>query len=366
MEIVLTSVGLKGDGRMKDKGHRQRVELALRHEEPDHVPVHNFANITPMKSAGLSMGEIRFDAKRSAEVALRYAKMTHSDFVFPQLDINMIYKDLGVEVKLPDDNYSSVISDLIKEPEDLDKMHFYNPFDAKTCPNFMHAIVDKVEMTANTADEDFHIAGISWGPFTMAGHLRGTEKLMMDTFAEPEFVVKLVKKTAKFAGQLEKRCMQAGATHIWMPDPTASEDMVSADVYKQFVFEPAKAMIHDLKREYKVPFIMHICGDTTNTMKLLPEIGVDCFSVDHKVDIAMAKQAVGKKMAIMGNVHPIEAALNGTPEIVTRSSLACIQKAGMGGGFILSTGCETPRDCPDENLVAMGKAALEHGKYPLK
>jgi uroporphyrinogen decarboxylase len=351
---------------MKDMGHRSRVELALKLKEPDHVPVNNFANITPVKSANSTMGKVRFDAEKSAEMALRYARMTHSDFVFPQMDINMMYADLGIEVKQPDDNYSSVISELIKDPEDLDRMELYDAFDNRVCPNFVRAIVNKVSAVVERADEDYHIAGISWGPFTVAGHLRGTEKLMMDTFADPEFVSKLVKKTAKWAGSLEKRCMQAGATHFWMPDPTSSEDLVSADTYKQFVYEPVKAMIHDLKMEYKAPFIMHICGDTTNTMKLLPEVGVDCFSVDHKVDIAKAKKAIGKKIAIMGNVHPIEIALNGTPANVTKASIACIEKAGKGGGLILSTGCETPMDCPDANIIAMGKAALEHGKYPLK
>lgn len=312
------------------------------------------------------MGDLRWDAKKSAQVALRYAKMTHSDFVFPQMDVQALYVDLGVEVKLPDDNYGSVTSELIKEDEDIDKMVLYDPFDDKACPKFIQGLANKVEMVSKTMEEDYHVAGFSWGPFTTAGHLRGTEKLMMDTFTNPELVKKLVKITAKWAGQLERRCLRAGATHVWMPDPSASEDLISADMYKQFVLEPAKAMIHDIKKEYKVPFIMHICGDTTNTMSHLPEMGVDCFSVDHKVNIAVAKQRIGKKIAIMGNVHPIEVALNGTPEDVTKASVECMRKAGVGGGLILSTGCETPRDCPDANIIAMGRAALERGKYPLK
>ena len=43
---------------MKDAGHRQRVEVALKLKEPDHVPVHNFANITPLKSANTTMGKV--------------------------------------------------------------------------------------------------------------------------------------------------------------------------------------------------------------------------------------------------------------------------------------------------------------------
>ena len=54
--------------------------------------------------------------------------------------------------------------------------------------------------------------------------------------------------------------------------------------------------------------------------------------------------------------------LNGTPADVTRESLACIEKAGLNGGFILAPGCDTPRDCADANLIAMGNAAVDFWK----
>jgi uroporphyrinogen decarboxylase len=38
---------------------------------------------------------------------------------------------------------------------------------------------------------------------------------------------------------------------------------------------------------------------------------------------------------------------------------------GPGGGFILSPGCEVPRDTPLENLEAFVQAAKTYGRYPL-
>lgn len=47
---------------------------------------------------------------------------------------------------------------------------------------------------------------------------------------------------------------------------------------------------------------------------------------------------------------------------VRRESYECIEKAGLDGGFILSSGCEIPRDTPDANTMAMGLAGMEFWK----
>ena len=83
---------------------------------------------------------------------------------------------------------------------------------------------------------------------------------------------------------------------------------------------------------------------------------MDCFSCDTAVDLAVAKANIGDRMALMGNVAPVNTLMQGTPEDVRRESYECIEKAGLDGGFILSSGCEIPRDTPDENTIAMGMA----------
>jgi len=50
--------------------------------------------------------------------------------------------------------------------------------------------------------------------------------------------------------------------------------------------------------------------------------------------------------------------LQGTPEVVRQKSAELISIAGKGGGFILSPGCEVPRDTPPENMLALVEAAV--------
>jgi uroporphyrinogen decarboxylase len=57
--------------------------------------------------------------------------------------------------------------------------------------------------------------------------------------------------------------------------------------------------------------------------------------------------------------------MDGMPEEVTEAARRCIEVGAPGGRFILSPGCELPRDTPAENLVALVEAARTFGRYPL-
>jgi len=55
--------------------------------------------------------------------------------------------------------------------------------------------------------------------------------------------------------------------------------------------------------------------------------------------------------------------LRGTPEIVETACKKAIDDDAAGGGFILSTGAQTPRDTPNENIMIIKKIAECYGRY---
>ena len=63
----------------------------------------------------------------------------------------------------------------------------------------------------------------------------------------------------------------------------------------------------------------------------------------------------------MSNMVP--AKMSGTPDDVERAAKQAIDDAAAGGGFILSTGDQVPRDTPEENLHRFVQVAHEYGKY---
>ena len=347
---------------MKDAGHRQCVEAALNHERPDRTPVNNFALVTAARSAGLKVDEARLHPEVSARVSIDYAIKTHSDFVKPVLDSQIPFADLGMTVQFPEDDYGTVRSHLVEDAEGIDKLAFFDPKVAKECPMFTDVIINGITATAKALTEDLHLCGLSWGPISTAGYLMGAENLLMMTMMDEDAVKKIVNKSGKFVSEQQNAMLDAGATVMWMADPTASEDLISDEMYREYCYGPTRYVISEMRKSYDVPAFLHICGNTTKTMNMLPEIGVDCLSFDHAVDIATAKRNVGRKMSLMGNIDPVSMMLQSTPELITDKCYEMIDIAGQDGGYILAPGCETPIACPDENVIAMGLAGMNYWK----
>ena len=84
--------------------------------------------------------------------------------------------------------------------------------------------------------------------------------------------------------------------------------------------------------------------------------------LDGYTDIFKAKEVLGDHLCIMGDVHASLLTL-GTSEEVEAYVRKLIDTVGKGGGFILSTGCELPPNCKEENFRAMLDTAKTHGVY---
>jgi uroporphyrinogen decarboxylase len=91
--------------------------------------------------------------------------------------------------------------------------------------------------------------------------------------------------------------------------------------------------------------LVHICGNTTDRLDLFPQTGASCISLDHKTDIAKAKETLHGKMCFGGNVDPVKIMLNGS--------------AGTDGGFVLMPGCDIPPTVPYENIQKFIQTAHE-------
>lgn len=132
---------------------------------------------------------------------------------------------------------------------------------------------------------------------------------------------------------------------------------------------PALKRWSGMCRAAGVPTLLHSCGKSRILVDMLAdETDVTCLNPLEippmgDVDLAEVKRARGKRMALMGNLHTTNVMLRGSADDVRRESLRAMRAAGTGGGFILSTGDQCPRDTPDENLFAMVETAVKFGRY---
>jgi uroporphyrinogen-III decarboxylase len=69
------------------------------------------------------------------------------------------------------------------------------------------------------------------------------------------------------------------------------------------------------------------------------------------VAMEVARQTVGSEQVLLGNLDPVRAILNGTPETIRAGFAQCYQEAGSH--YIVGAGCEIPRGTPLENFRAI-------------
>jgi uroporphyrinogen decarboxylase len=132
---------------------------------------------------------------------------------------------------------------------------------------------------------------------------------------------------------------------------------------------PVLRRVTEMSWDLGIPTHVHSCGPERLLVKMaaeetkltivdpleIPPMG-DC-------DLAELKHLYGHKIILKGNLHTTNVMLNGSVDDVVSASKKCIDAAAVGGGFILSTGDQTPRDAPFENIFAVVETARTYGKY---
>ena len=336
---------------------KERLDRTLRREKVDRVCMYEMdAYGLKARYSDLLMRDIRYEPKLAAQATVTLRRYTGMDISTCAPEIRAPLKDAGVAMNEPDNGPSIPVGKIYATPEDVDAKEIYDPFDPKQTPWTNLGIYDKVRLAREMLGDEEPLIGASTSVFTMAALLRGIEAFLMDTLLDENLASKIVAKTEPIVHASHSRSVEAGANVVELADPIASEDLVSHDMFRRYVFEPTKRIVDDM-HSYGVPVLSHICGNTRNTSRYMPELGMDMFSCDSTVDLAYYKEEIGDRVVIMGAVPTVTHLLNGTPETVLEASRQCIEKGAKSGGFILCPACEIPQASPWENIMAMMTAA---------
>ena len=197
------------------------------------------------------------------------------------------------------------------------------------------------------------------GPMVTAGWLMGVTDLLMHLILAPD-------KVHRFLDTLTTTIiawLQAQLDTLHEPKGILLLDdivgMISLAHYQEFA-EPYLQRIFDafdgLIRVY------HNDTPCDHLHRALAEAHFDVFNFSHKSDIAAVKAAMGHRVALMGNVAPLDLGVRGSPEEVEAAARACIDAAAAGGGFILSFGGGVSPGTPPEHIEAMIRAARSLGE----
>jgi uroporphyrinogen decarboxylase len=192
------------------------------------------------------------------------------------------------------------------------------------------------------------------GPMTVASWLAGIPPLMMEMATNPDGVTKLLDVVTTTI----IRWLHAQLDALHQPEGIMLLDDVVGMVSKRHY----EAIIHPHLRRIFDEFdglirIYHNDTPCSHLLASLAEANFDVFNFSHQTDIGEVRATMGHRVALMGNVPPLEVGVRGTPEDVRMAARACLEKAAPGGGMILSFGGGVAPGTPPENIDALLDAA---------
>ena len=340
----------------------ERVETALRHEEPDRVPCVPELCLPSVRITKTPYSEYCTNGKKLARSLLASWKRFRYDGITVDSDTFVTASGFGLEVRMKRNEVPRGIGSIIKTEEDVDNLQIPDPHKDGRMPVWIKAAEIIVKEVGRKA---WVMGRADQGPFDLAAELRGIETFIIDLYKNPDLAHRLLRKTTEAGVEFAKAMYDAGVHMTAFGDSIGGPDFISPKLYEEFAHPYEKQAIQELKRA-GIPVSLHICGAATPILKLMADTGAAILEIDQKVDIGKAKELVGEKTTLMGNLDPTAVLFLGTPETVENESKKCIMEAGKGGGLILSSGCDVPRRTPFKNIDAMVRAAEKYGRYPLR
>lgn len=192
------------------------------------------------------------------------------------------------------------------------------------------------------------------GPLAVASWLVGITALMEGLVMKPEVTGQLlVTVTDSLISWLQAQldCLSHPEGILLLDDLVG---MISPRTYKTQVEPHLKrifAAFEGLIRVY------HNDTPCPHLLKPLTEAGFDVFNFSHETDIGEVKDIMGQRVALLGNVAPLDLGVRGEPEEVYAAAIKCLDKAAPGGGMILSFGGGVSPGTRPENIDALLQAA---------
>jgi uroporphyrinogen-III decarboxylase len=230
---------------------------------------------------------------------------------------------------------------LIKAPADIDVIGPYLPAprcDVEAVNAAVEAFGERGIVRGNLCGFDIYGQAGCWQD---ADCLVGTERLIMATYDDPEWVHTLLKLLQ--ARKKVHAASMAGAAFaiIEHGGGAASTTVISPRIFEEFV-APYDAETIDLLHQAGQKVVYHTCGGMMPILEAIAATGTDAMetftpaTMGADVDLAEAKRRVGDRVCMIGGFDQAHFFTGCTPEETRAEVRRCFEAAGPGGGYILA------------------------------
>jgi uroporphyrinogen decarboxylase len=324
---------------------RDRVRMALDHEQPDIVPYHLTFTLPAREKVTAHYGVDDPDAFLGNHLAVIEPSAPDA---WVETERGMWRDQFGVVWdRTIDRDIGTVANCCLPEPT-LDGYAFPDPHDPRR-------FEDYPGFCARHAD-DFKLSDIGFSLFERAWTLRGMENLLMDMHLHPEFVEELLDRILEFNLAVLDHVVEHPIDGLRFGDDWGTQRgvMMGAALWRRFL-KPRLARQYAVAKERGLKVFIHSCGAVSELFDDLIEIGVDCFNPfqPEVMDVYAMKRRYGDRLSFFGGLSTQKTLPFDSPAGVRAEVRRLMAECGRGGGYILAPAHDTPKDVPIENLAAL-------------
>lgn len=357
--------------------HEQRIRDAVALKIPDRVPVVPNGPAWPARHMGVKMTQVATTPTMSYRVIIAaYSGLGEIDGIqSPAYDVSTLPMMWLSRVKvpgreLPEDEIWQVDESGLMTPDDYDAIvaegfeSWLQQYYAERLPG----VVEDFEAFAKTIPDALQacreIGVVPFAPVVVTIPYeyfcggRSMKEFLLDLFRRPDKVQAAMDAALPvLIEQMRGLIRSFNLMGLWIGGWRSASEFIAPRLWSRFVFPYFQRMVEAAIEEGAIP-VLHFDANWDRDLGRLRELpkGKCVLSLDGKTDIFKAKQILGDRMCIMGDVHASMFSL-GTPEEVRRYCKRLIDEIGPGG-FILSSGCDVPVDAQADNVRAMVEAVL--------
>lgn len=376
---------------------RQRVLAALRHQEPDRVPLDvGGGNSTSLLVETYERLKDHLGIScptRIASKAFRIADLDEETMVRLGSDVRPVR--LGAPTRwqpppCPPDIFVDIWGttwrradydggyywELHEHPlaqattSDLDSYRWPDPEDPGWYDGLAAKVKDLHENTSYALLGDFGFKGF----WEIGYFIRGLEQSLIDLVANQSFWHAFMERMLEVNCAFAERFLAIAGPYlaaVRTADDLATQrgPLMSPKTYRSMIKPYQRQLNEVIKKHTDAKIFYHSCGNITAFLDDLIDAGFEVINpvqVSAIPDVAAMKSQYGDRLSFWGAIDTQDVLPRGSEVDVREEVRRRIRQLGRNGGYVVAGVHNLNPDVPPQNIVAMCEAARDYGTYPLQ
>jgi len=245
----------------------------------------------------------------------------------------------------------------IRTASDIDKLPVPDP------EIELKYVMDAVRLIRKNLNGRVPLIGFSGSPWTLATYMvegsssKTFSKVKGMMFDQPKLMHKMLDKLAQSVASYLNAQIAAGAQAVMLFDTWGGA--LGTEEYKEFSLyyaQQVRSLLNTNQNGTQVPTVLFTKGGG-QWLESMADSGYDALGLDWQTDIGLARERVGSKVALQGNMDPIT--LYAGAEIIKAKVEMILEKYGVGTGHVFNLGHGILPDINPDSVKVMVDAVHE-------